>query len=70
MGESTTDEGRQMLVLENLTYRFVRPNVLDIKLGTQLWDGEAGEEKRVRMDKVARDTTSGITGIRLTGFQV
>ena len=24
----------QMLVLENLTYRFVRPNVLDIKLGT------------------------------------
>jgi 1D-myo-inositol-tetrakisphosphate 5-kinase/inositol-polyphosphate multikinase len=59
-----------MLVLENLTYRFVRPNVLDIKLGTQLWDGQAREDKRVRMEKVARDTTSGTTGIRLTGFQV
>ncbi|BGO92152.1 hypothetical protein NBRC10512_000883 [Rhodotorula toruloides] len=59
-----------MLVLENLTYRFVRPNVLDIKLGTQLFDEDASEEKKARMTKAAAASTSGETGIRLTGFQV
>lgn len=59
-----------MLVLENLAHRFVRPNVLDIKLGTQLWDDDATMEKRERMERVARTTTSATTGIRLTGFQV
>lgn len=60
----------QMLVLENLTYRFVRPNVLDIKLGTQLFDEDASEEKKARMLKAAAASTSAETGIRLTGFQV
>ncbi|GAA5826544.1 hypothetical protein JCM11251_002418 [Rhodosporidiobolus azoricus] len=60
----------EMLVLENLTYRFLRPNVLDIKLGTQLYDEEASEEKKERMRKAAASSTSGETGIRLTGFQV
>ncbi|BGP25346.1 arginine metabolism transcriptional control protein [Rhodotorula toruloides] len=60
----------EMLVLENLTYRFVRPNVLDIKLGTQLVDEDASEEKKARMTKAAAASTSGETGIRLTGFQV
>lgn len=59
-----------MLVLENLTHRFVRPNVLDIKLGTQLFDEHASEEKKARMTKAAADTTSAQTGVRLTGFQV
>ncbi|GAA5896349.1 hypothetical protein JCM6882_000992 [Rhodosporidiobolus microsporus] len=60
----------EMLVLENLTYRFLRPNVLDIKLGTQLFDEDASEEKKERMRKAAANSTSGETGIRLTGFQV
>lgn len=59
-----------MLVLENLTYRFLRPNVLDIKLGTQLYDEDAPEEKKERMTAAAAKTTSGPTGVRLTGFQV
>lgn len=58
-----------MLVLENLTHRFLRPNVLDIKLGTQLFDEEATDEKRIRMLRAAEATTSATTGIRLTGFQ-
>jgi inositol-polyphosphate multikinase len=57
-------------VLENLSYPFVKPNILDIKLGTVLYDEEASSEKRERMEKAARDTTSFETGVRITGFQV
>ena len=60
----------QMLVLENLAYRFLRPNILDIKLGTRLYDADATAEKQLRMDESARATTSALTGMRFTGFQV
>ena len=57
-------------MLENLSYGFVKPNILDIKLGTVLYDESASVEKRARMEKTARETTSLETGIRITGFQV
>ena len=57
-------------MLENLSHKFSKPNVLDIKLGTVLYDVNASEEKRVRMEKTARETTSLETGVRLTGFSV
>ncbi|KAL7282892.1 hypothetical protein ACG7TL_002307 [Trametes sanguinea] len=60
----------QSLVLENVSHAFAKPNILDIKLGTILYDDEASEEKRARMEKTARETTSLETGVRLTGFQV
>ncbi|KAK7677069.1 hypothetical protein QCA50_019967 [Cerrena zonata] len=47
-----------------------KPNILDIKLGTVLYDLDATPEKKARMEKTARETTSLETGIRLTGFQV
>ena len=34
------------LVLENLSFPFTRPNVLDVKLGTVLYDDTASQEKR------------------------
>ena len=58
------------IVLDNLANRFLKPNILDIKLGTRLYDDEASEEKKARMIKTAAATTSFTTGIRLTGFQV
>ncbi|KAF8507999.1 hypothetical protein JB92DRAFT_3083974 [Gautieria morchelliformis] len=58
------------LVLQNLTHSFSKPNVLDVKLGTMLWDEDASAEKRARMEKRARETTSLETGVRLTGFSV
>ncbi|ETW85073.1 hypothetical protein HETIRDRAFT_25122, partial [Heterobasidion irregulare TC 32-1] len=58
------------LVLENLAHAFARPNILDAKLGTVLFDEDAPPEKRARMEKTARETTSKQTGVRLTGFQV
>jgi Inositol polyphosphate kinase len=51
-------------------YGFRKPNILDIKLGTVLYDEDAPPDKKERMQNTARRTTSGETGIRLTGFQV
>ena len=58
------------IVLENLSHSFKKPNISDIKLGTVLYDNDASPEKRARMEKTARETTSLETGVRLTGFQV
>jgi inositol-polyphosphate multikinase len=49
---------------------FRKPNILDIKLGTVLYDEDATPEKKERMQNKARCTTSGETGVRLIGFQV
>lgn len=57
-------------MLENLLHTFLKPNILDIKLGTVLHAPDASPEKVERMKKVAADTTSLETGVRLTGFQV
>jgi len=57
-------------VLENLSAPFTWPNIMDIKLGTVLYDDSASPEKVERMKKTAYDTTSWETGVRLTGFQV
>ncbi|KAJ7777833.1 hypothetical protein DFH07DRAFT_796289 [Mycena maculata] len=61
---------KESLVLENLAHPFVKPNILDIKLGTVLYDESAPPDKVARMKKTAESTTSGTTGMRLTGFQV
>ncbi|KAI1790448.1 SAICAR synthase-like protein [Ganoderma leucocontextum] len=68
--EVTTEVEKESLVLENLSHTFVKPNILDIKLGTVLYGDDASPEKRARMEKTARETTSLETGVRLTGFQV
>jgi len=70
--EVGSDETRliQSLVLENLSHGFLKPNILDIKLGTVLYDETANEEKVARMIETAKNTTSFETGVRLTGFQV
>jgi 1D-myo-inositol-tetrakisphosphate 5-kinase/inositol-polyphosphate multikinase len=56
--------------LENISASFLKPCILDIKLGTVLYDENASEDKKARMIKAAADTTSLETGVRLTGFMV
>ncbi|KAF9557757.1 SAICAR synthase-like protein [Agrocybe pediades] len=68
--EHVDAEGKESIVLENLSYPFLKPNILDIKLGTVLYDDSASPEKVARMEKTAKETTSLETGVRLTGFQV
>ncbi|KAI1292359.1 hypothetical protein EDD11_008795 [Mortierella claussenii] len=65
-GENDSD----CLCLENVSHGFTKACVLDLKLGTQLYDDNASEEKKLRLGKVAFETTSGKLGFRLTGFQV
>jgi inositol-polyphosphate multikinase len=60
----------QSIVLENLSSSFLKPNILDIKLGKVLYDENDLPEKVARKQKSARETTSFETGVRLTGFQV
>ncbi|KAJ7132961.1 hypothetical protein C8R46DRAFT_923614 [Mycena filopes] len=60
----------ESLVLENLAHPFLKPNILDVKLGTVLYDESATPDKVARMRKTAESTTSAATGIRFTGFQV
>lgn len=60
----------QTLVLQNLLYGYRKPCVLDVKLGTVLYDEDASEEKKARMIKKAAESTTLQTGVRLTGFQV
>lgn len=57
------------IVLENVTHGFKRPNVLDLKLGAQLWDEDAKPEKRARLDEVSVATTSGGLGFRIAGMR-
>ncbi|KAF2708904.1 SAICAR synthase-like protein [Pleomassaria siparia CBS 279.74] len=57
------------IVLENITHGFKNPNVLDLKLGAQLWDDAAKPEKRARLDAVSNATTSGSLGFRIAGMR-
>jgi len=63
-------EEKESIVLENLSFPFLKPNILDLKLGTVLHHKNAPPEKVARKQKFARDTTSFETGMRLTAFQV
>lgn len=58
------------LVLENITDGFVRPNVLDVKLGARLWADDTLPSKRERLDKVSQETTSSTLGFRIAGMKV
>ncbi|KAL5533453.1 hypothetical protein ACEPAF_5229 [Sanghuangporus sanghuang] len=60
----------ESVVLENVSSSFTKPNIMDLKLGTVLYEESAPPEKRERMLATARETTSLETGLRLTGFQV
>ncbi|VVT53327.1 uncharacterized protein SAPINGB_P003517 [Magnusiomyces paraingens] len=59
-----------VLALKSSLYGFDEPCILDVKLGHILWDDNAAQEKRDRLDEVARTTTSGSLDMRLTGMNV
>lgn len=57
------------VVLENVAAGFKKPNILDVKLGARLWDDDAPMAKRVKLDKVAEETTSKPLGLRIAGMK-
>lgn len=60
----------QAIVLGNAAHGFVKPNIMDVKLGVQLWGDDAPEEKRIRFDKVTAETTHKDLGFRVAGMRV
>lgn len=58
------------LVLENAASGFVKPNILDVKLGVRLWADDAAPEKKYRFDKVTLETTHKELGFRIAGMRV
>ncbi|KAF9173323.1 hypothetical protein BGX21_001321 [Mortierella sp. AD011] len=60
----------ECICLENISHGFQKACLLDLKLGTQLFDEDASEDKKSRLGVVAANTTSGTLGMRLTGFHV
>lgn len=65
-----TRKVQDAVILENLLQGFRKPSVMDVKLGTQLYDEFCSEEKKERMREAARNTTSSTLGLRITGMKV
>lgn len=63
----TTDRA---VVLEDTTNGFIRPNILDVKLGVRLYADYANEEKKIRFDKLTRETTHQDLGFRIGGMRI
>ncbi|KAL7746797.1 hypothetical protein RI367_007843 [Sorochytrium milnesiophthora] len=61
---------RGAVVLGNLLDGFRAPCVVDVKLGTQLYDDDADDAKRAKMVALAEATTSGSIGVRISGMTV
>ncbi|KAF4631927.1 hypothetical protein G7Y89_g6213 [Cudoniella acicularis] len=60
----------QAVVLENAAHGFVKPNILDVKLGVRLWADDAQPEKKTRFDKITEETTHKHLGFRIAGMRV
>ena len=57
-------------MLENLTYKYRHPCVLDLKMGTRQFGDDAPESKRRSQTAKAANTTTVSLGVRLAGMQV
>lgn len=57
------------VLLENVAAGYKKPNILDVKLGARLWADDAPVAKRVRLDKMAEETTSKPLGFRIAGMK-
>lgn len=58
------------IVLENAAHGYVKPNILDAKLGVRLYADDASAEKKARFDKVSAETTHKDLGFRIAGMRV
>ncbi len=57
------------VVLENTSYGYKRPNIMDVKLGQRLWADNAPAQKRARFDQIRADTTHEKYGFRIAGMR-
>ncbi|XP_023325142.1 inositol hexakisphosphate kinase 1 [Eurytemora carolleeae] len=66
----TAPTQQEFILLENLTYKYKYPCVLDLKIGTRQYGDEASDRKKESKNAKVAGTTSGALGLRLGGMQV
>lgn len=62
--------GVDCILLENLTRRFRKPCVLDLKIGTRSYADDASPQKRAKHIEKVTNSTSSSLGFRVCGMQV
>uniref|UniRef100_A0A3P9PVY3 Kinase n=1 Tax=Poecilia reticulata TaxID=8081 RepID=A0A3P9PVY3_POERE len=60
----------KFILLENLTWRYTIPCVLDLKMGTRQHGDDTPEEKKAIRIRRCQQSTSAALGVRLSGMQV
>ncbi|CDK29757.1 unnamed protein product [Kuraishia capsulata CBS 1993] len=61
---------KEYLVLRNALYGYSQPSVLDVKLGSILYDENTSSEKVQRLSEVSKNTTSGSLNFRVCGMKI
>jgi len=61
---------RDHAVIEDLTYQFQHPSIIDIKMGSRTWYPGAREEYIKKCISKDRETSSSLLGFRISGMQV